>query len=142
MGIQMRRWAAEKLLEACQLSKERGAYAALLRAVEIGMQPHAEARRRAGERGRLRAPRAIDEKAGAREDSMLMGFENAAIDSVARAEVVSVDNQILHATWPLPFGSTGSRLSNQPRTWANSSWPPDSAPSLTSAAAGQMIRLA
>src|SRR5688572_20703155 len=142
VGIQMRRWAAEKLFEARQLSKDRGANAALLRPVEIGMQPHAEARRRTGQSGRLRAPRAIDQKAGAREDSMLMGFENAPIDSVARAEVVSIDNQILHAGWPPQFGSTGSRLSNQPRTWDNSSWPPDPAPSPTSAAAGQMIRLA
>ena len=88
----------QKLFELCQLSKERGAYAALLRAVEIGVQPQGEARRRTGKCRRLRASWTIDEEAGAREDSMFMGFENAPIDSVARAEVVSVDDQILHAS--------------------------------------------
>src|SRR5437867_13090190 len=93
------------------------------------VQAHAQGWRRAAEAGGFMAPRKIDQQARAGQDAPLVGFQDAAVDAVAGAKIVSVDDEIFHSATGLAArasvstASTGSRFSNHRSISANSSNP-------------------
>src|SRR5262245_1391404 len=108
MHVEMARRAAHQLVEARELAPERCGPAVLDR-VHVEVQAHAERGRGACQPGRLLAPGGIDHQARAAQDPVPMGFEDAAVDPPARAEVVAVHDQALHRT----AGRTGPSASSQ-----------------------------
>jgi hypothetical protein len=95
--IQVRWERTHQCLEMFQLALEFDLYGVRGAAAEIGMQPHAQRRSFTSQHSRFIASGEIDQKAGAREDPVTVRFENAAIDPVARPQVVSIDNQVFHS---------------------------------------------
>ena len=124
--VQMRRPAAHELREANELCFQRRPAGG--RIGEVGgrlplsvAEPHVEAdaerRALAGQAGCLLAARHFHHQAGAGDDAPPLSFHNAAIHPGAGAEVVGVDDQILHR--PPSAASAGRRQANQVSISAN-----------------------
>src|SRR2546429_9951321 len=60
------------------------------------MQPHTQIRSGATQLACLFAPGRVHKQAGAGENAALMRFENAAVDTATRAEVIAIDDQVFH----------------------------------------------
>src|SRR5437660_5292675 len=63
---------------------------------KINVQPDAKSRQVLSLLGRIAAPGGVDQQAGASQDAATMGFDDAAINSAARAKIIAIDNQVFH----------------------------------------------
>src|SRR5947209_16686568 len=96
--------------------------------VEDHMKADAESWMSRAEARRFGARGQIHHHAGARQDPLLVGLDDAAVDAAARPEVVTVDDQALHRA-----GSTGLTASSHSIISARRSGSQSDSPSRASA---------
>ena len=94
--IEVRRRGAHQILEPRQLTAQSRADLVRGAGIKFGVQANPQARSLAGHPRGFNARWTIDEEARAREDTVSVGFQNAAVDAAARTKIVPVDNQVLH----------------------------------------------
>src|SRR3712207_3822757 len=68
------------------------------RVYDMNVQTYAQIRHSATQHGRFFAPRRGHHQARAGQDSMAVSFDDPVVDPTAGAEVIPVDDQILHHT--------------------------------------------
>src|SRR5437870_3869931 len=78
--------------------------------VQLQVEPEAQTGVLVRERGRLDARWPVHEQARARQDSVVMRLDNAAVDAAARTEVVPVDDEPLHGPTSTAGWNTGRPL--------------------------------
>src|SRR5438034_2096182 len=101
-----------ELPEPRQLALALGGDPLCLRVARVQLQVEADAHMGvlARERGRRSARRPVDEEARARQDPVAVRLDDAAVDSVARTEVVPVDDEPLHGPTSTAGWNTGRPL--------------------------------
>ena len=116
VGVHMGRAFPSQLPELRQLALALSGDSPLVQVarVQLQVEPEAQTGVLARERGRLDARWPVHEQARARQDSVVVRLDNAAVDPAARTEVVPVDDEPLHGPTSTAGWNTGRPMAARP----------------------------